>query len=213
MKTKAITTAVKAQGTLTMDTQPLDGDTYTVDTKVYTFQTLLTDVDGNVNIGGSLAQAKLNLVAAFDLSGTPGTDYANLMTAHASVDIAAFAADNSVLTAKATGAAGNTLVTTETFDAGTNIFDAATLGTTTAGVTAGGANSEVGSLGGWSIRAIAAAELRIRKSVITGEIIHEVKLATDATDVIAFGNARIDMVGGTYIELISGVIVGSLWYD
>lgn len=124
----------EAEGTLTMDVQPTDGDTFTVDGRTYTFQTTLTDVNGNIAIGGSLAQAKLNLVAAFDLSGTPGTDFALSMVAHETVDIAAFIADDAILTAKVGGTIGNSIVTTETFTAGTNIFDAATLGTTTAGV-------------------------------------------------------------------------------
>ena len=125
---------VNAQGTLTMDTEPINGDTYTIDGKVYTFQTTLTDVDGNVNIGGTLAQAKLNLVAAMDRSGLAGTDYADLMTIHPSVDIAAFISDDAILTAKLGGAAGSLIATTESFDAVTNIFDAATLGATTEGV-------------------------------------------------------------------------------
>lgn len=127
-------TGIKSQGTLTMDTQPTDTNTMTVDGKVYTFQDSLTDTDGNVNIGGSLAQAKLNIVAAFDLSGTAGVDYADSMTAHASVDMGTFATDDSVLTAQAFGKLGNSIVTDETFTAGTNIFDAGFLGTTTAGV-------------------------------------------------------------------------------
>jgi hypothetical protein len=134
---QALAVAIAAQGTLTMDTQPTDGDTYTIDTKTYTFQTTLTDVDGNVNIGGSLAQAKLNLVAAIDLSGVAGTDYATSMTAHPSVDVAAFVGDDAVITAQTAGVAGNSIATTETFAAGTNVFDAATLGTTRAGNDAG----------------------------------------------------------------------------
>jgi len=39
-----------------------------------------------------------------------------------------------VFTANVKGTAGNALATTETFTAGGNVFDAATLGTTTAGV-------------------------------------------------------------------------------
>lgn len=121
--------------TLGTTTSGVDADTMTVDGKVYTFQETLTNVDGNIAIGGSLAQAKLNLVAAFDLSGVAGTDYATLMTAHASVDIATFIADDAILTAQSDVAAvGNALATVETFAAGTNVFDAATLGTTTLGV-------------------------------------------------------------------------------
>ena len=129
----AANASVAAQGTLTLDTQPTNGDTYTIDAKTYTFEDSLTNVDGNVNVGGSLAQAKLNLVSAIDLSGVAGTDYATAMTAHTTVDIAAFIVDDAVLTAKTAGTAGDALATTETFAAGTNIFDDTTLGVTTAG--------------------------------------------------------------------------------
>lgn len=125
---------VRAQGTLTMDTQPSDGDTITIDSKTYTWQATLTDADGNIYIGADLAGAQANLVAAMDLTGTAGTDYAASMTRHPTVNMAAFAANDAVLTAKAEGTAGNSIATTETFTAGTNVFDAATLGTTTAGV-------------------------------------------------------------------------------
>lgn len=125
---------VAAQGTLTMDTNPSNNDTMTVDTKTYTFQTTLTDVDGNVKIGATLADTQANIVAAFDLTGVAGTDYAASMTAHTSVNMADFATNASVLTAQTKGTAGNSIATTETFTAGTNVFDAATLGTTTAGV-------------------------------------------------------------------------------
>jgi hypothetical protein len=127
------TAAIKAQGTLTLDTIPTDGDTMTIDTKVYTWQDTLTNVDGNVYTGGSLAQAKLNIVAAMDLSGTAGTDYATAMTAHPTVDMGAFTVNDAVLTAKTPGAAGNAIATTETYTPIGNVFDAATLGTTTAG--------------------------------------------------------------------------------
>jgi hypothetical protein len=46
----------------------------------------------------------------------------------------AFATNDMVFTASNQGTAGNALATTETYTAGTNVFDAATLGTTTAGV-------------------------------------------------------------------------------
>ncbi len=125
---------VLAQGTLTLDTEPINGDTYTIGGKTYTFETSLTDVDGNVNIGGSLAQAKLNLVAAIDLSGLAGTDYADAMSAHTQVTVAAFVSDDAIITAILGGTIGNLIATTESFDAGTNIFDGVVLGTTTAGV-------------------------------------------------------------------------------
>jgi len=112
--------------TLTMDTMPTDGDTFTLSGKTYTYEASLTNVDGNINIGGSLAQAKLNLVAALNLTGTPGTDYAAAMTG-GDVKGAAFSGDDAVLTAKVPGTGGNSFASTETFTAGTNIFDSATL--------------------------------------------------------------------------------------
>lgn len=129
---------VAAQGTLTLVANPTDGDTMTVGSKTYTFEASLTDVDGNIQIGASQADTEANIVAAFDLSGTAGTDYAASMTAHPSVDISAFAAGVATLTAHTPGAGGNSIATTETFTDVGNVFDAATLGTTTAGV------------GGWS---------------------------------------------------------------
>lgn len=125
--------ALQAKGTLTMDTQPGDGEEIVIDGKTYTWQTVLTDVDGNIAIGGSLAQAKLNLIAAIDLSGTAGVDYAASMTAHPTVEAAAFSGDLAVFTAKQPGTAGNSIVTTTTMAGGANAWDSGTLGTTQAG--------------------------------------------------------------------------------
>ncbi len=131
--TKTADAPVASQGTLTMDTIPADTNTMTVDGKTYTFQTSLTDVDGNVAIGGSLAQAKLNIVAAFNRSGVAGTDYADSMLRHTSVSMATFISNDSVLTAEVVGPGGDLIATTETFTPAGNIFDDTTLGTTTAG--------------------------------------------------------------------------------
>ena len=46
--------ATASQGTLTMDTVPTDGDTVTIGTKVYTFQTALLVGDGNVAVADAL---------------------------------------------------------------------------------------------------------------------------------------------------------------
>ncbi len=130
--------ATASQGTLTLDTEPLDADDMTVDGKVYTFQTVLTAGDGNVAIGADLAATKVNIVAAFDLSGTEGVEYGLGTTAHPTVSMATFVADDAILTANLPGAAGDTIATVETFDEVTNIFDDATLGTTRAGSDASG---------------------------------------------------------------------------
>jgi len=123
--------------TLGTTTAGKDADTMTIGSKTYTFQAngSLTDVNGNIEIGASLEDTQANVVNAITLGGTPGTGYAASMTEHPTVTIAAFAANDAVITAKTKGAAGDTIATTETFDNVGNLFDDTTLGTTTAGVT------------------------------------------------------------------------------
>jgi hypothetical protein len=125
--------------TLGTTTSGVAGDTMTVDAKVYTFVAvgeLEVGADGQISIGANVAATQANIVAAFDLSGTAGTDYSTGMTAHPTVSIAAFAANDAVLTAGVVGTAGNSIATTETFTPVGDVFDATTLGTTTAGVNA-----------------------------------------------------------------------------
>jgi hypothetical protein len=55
------------------------------DPKIYTFQTVLTNVDGNVFIGATAALSRTNLVNAINLEGIPGTEYAALMTVNPDV--------------------------------------------------------------------------------------------------------------------------------
>ena len=136
--------AIAAEGTLTLDTQPTDADDYTIDVKTYVLEDSLTDVDGNVNIGGTLAQAKLNIISAMNLSGVAGTDYALSMTAHPTVDAAAFISDDAVFTAKVAGRAGNDIATTHNLTGGANGFDATTLGATTQGADADEAGWNIG---------------------------------------------------------------------
>ena len=70
-----------SQATLTATGQPTNGATVTLGSKVYTFQTVLTNVDGNVFIGASLAITLANLLAAVNLSAGSGTLYAAATTA------------------------------------------------------------------------------------------------------------------------------------
>lgn len=120
--------ATASQGTLTVDTQPTAGDTMTIGSKTYTFVPHGTaNADGEVDIGTDLATAQANIVAAIN-----GSDGYNV--AHTLVSAAAFGSNDSVITALIAGVAGDLIATTETFTAVTNIFDAGTLGTTTAGV-------------------------------------------------------------------------------
>lgn len=114
--------ATKASGTLTMDTQPVSGNTVTIGSKTYIFVPVGTDTaDGEVSIGANLAGAQEALVAA--INGTDG-----ISDPHPLVRAGAFAANASVITALIGGTSGNSIVTTETFTAVSNVFAAATLG-------------------------------------------------------------------------------------
>lgn len=116
---------VNASGTLTVDTQPISGDTFTIGAKTYIFVPVGTaNGIGEISIGIDLAGAKTAIVAAIN-----GTDGVN--TPHPTVSAAAFVVNASVLTALIGGTIGNTIATTETFTAITNIFSAATLGSGT----------------------------------------------------------------------------------
>jgi hypothetical protein len=134
--------AIATQGKLTLAANPASGETMTIGTKTYTFQAPLTDVDGNIAIGASLAATQANIVGAINRTGTPGTDYANSMTVNPNVTAGTFAANDLVLTAKTSGAAGNSIATTSTFAAAGNHFDAATLGATRSGAGPGIANTD-----------------------------------------------------------------------
>ena len=59
-----------------------DGKIVTIGSKVYTFQATLTNVDGNVHIGGNASGTIDNLIDAINLGSGAGTDYAADMTAN-----------------------------------------------------------------------------------------------------------------------------------
>jgi hypothetical protein len=117
--------AQKAFGTLTLTGNALNNETVVIDGKTYTFQTTLTNVDGNVLIGASASVSIDNLIAAITLGAGAGTLYATATTAHPSVTASAGAGDTMTVTALAGGAAGNAIATTETLTNGS--FGAATL--------------------------------------------------------------------------------------
>ena len=77
-------------GTLTLTGNISDTETVTIGAKVYTFQTTLTNVDGNVKIGASASDTIDNFIAAINLASGAGTTYATLMTANA-VEVIAYA--------------------------------------------------------------------------------------------------------------------------
>jgi hypothetical protein len=128
--------AVAAQGTLTLDTQPTDLDTVVVGGVTYTFLDSFVDAVDNIFTGADLAASKVNLTAAINASGgTPGTTHYTNQVVNPTVTNATFISDDSIFTATVAGEAGNDIVTDDSdFFTGTNVFDAATLGTTRAGV-------------------------------------------------------------------------------
>ena len=151
---------VKSQGTLTVDTQPTVMDTMTIGDVVYTFKAPEdTDTDGEISIGTDLATAQANIVAAVN-----GTDGIN--TANPYVTMADFAADAAVLTAIEGGTAGDLIATTETFTAVTNVFDAATLGTTTAGADATGAEAVIALVASINANSLAYAAVAAEANVV-----------------------------------------------
>ncbi len=126
-----------ATGTLTATDQPADGETVTIGTKVYTFEQALTDVDGNVAIGATLAATLLNLSRAINgTGGVPGTDYASSTTPHPDVRAEATATTVEV-TALTVGSAGNGITT------GTNVGDFTWGGGTLAGGAELASNADV----------------------------------------------------------------------
>lgn len=99
--------AVKATATLTGTANFTDGETVTIDTKVYTFQTVLTDVDGHVAIGADLATSLSNLEAAIDLGAGSGVAYAASTTLHATVENDTLGVTTLKVRVKTAGADGN----------------------------------------------------------------------------------------------------------
>lgn len=110
----AATVPLRATGTLTSTGVFTDTQTVIVGGKTYTFQTSLTDTDGNVLIGADAAASHQNLLDAINLTGTAGTQYAASMTINAEVRCTAVTATTNVVVAKTAGSVGNLIASTET---------------------------------------------------------------------------------------------------
>lgn len=107
-----------ASQTLLFSSQPNDGDTFTIHgtvNKTYTYKTTLTPTEGQILIGGSLANAIQNAVDAINHTGTPGTQY-DCAAANADVSfvLSTLVANEIVATALVinVGTAGNAVTTT-----------------------------------------------------------------------------------------------------
>ena len=138
-----------ATGTLTFGSNPSATQTVTIDTKTYTFQATLTDVDGNVHIGATASDSLDNLIAAINLGAGSGTAYAASMTLHPTVSAAAGAGDTMDATCILGGTQGNLIATTDTVTGNPN-WGAVTL-------TGGTGNSVVLSVAGSEAPSLTAA--------------------------------------------------------
>lgn len=118
-------TIAHATGTLTFTGQPLNTETVVVGGKTYTFQSSLTNVDGNVAIGADAATSIDNLYAAINLGSGAGTAYAAAMTANTRVKATSETATTLVVKALTAGEVGNLIASTETLTNGS--WGAATL--------------------------------------------------------------------------------------
>lgn len=145
--------AIAARATLTLTGLPLDTETITVGARTYTFQDVLTNVDGNVKIGATAAATINNLVAAINLGGGAGTAYAAATTANTQVTAVDGPGDTVIFTAKAPGTGGNAYASTETLTNGS--FGGATF--------AGGVAAAAGTT------TTPACGIRVIAEAITGE--------------------------------------------
>lgn len=106
--------AVAATETLTLTSNAANTETVTIDGKTYTFQTALTDVDGNVLIGATASDSIDNLIAAITLGAGAGSLYANSTTVHPTYTAAAGAGDTMDISSIITGTQSNGDSVTET---------------------------------------------------------------------------------------------------
>lgn len=109
---------IAATGTLTLTNQPLDTETVVIGGKTYTFETVLTNVNGHVLIGATAEDSLDNLVAAINLGAGAGTLYAAATTLHATVSATDGAGTTVIVTAKTAGSGGNAIATTDTLTNG-----------------------------------------------------------------------------------------------
>ena len=113
-ETVTIGGSVAARATLVATANFANAETVVIDGKTYTFQTTLTDSDGNVLIGPDAQTSLANLVAAINLAAGSGTTYAASTTVHPTVSAASLSTDRMVATAKSAGTAGNAITVSET---------------------------------------------------------------------------------------------------
>jgi hypothetical protein len=180
-----------ATGTLTATGNFANGETVNAGGKTYVFQTVLTNVDGNVLIGATASDSLDNLIAAINLGAGSGTLYAAATTANTFVSALAGAGDTMVVSAKIGGLAGNAYVTTDT--AVNASWGSATL--------TGGANSAVAIL-------TLASQLPANTIAAIGAVTTRGTVA--AAHGGTFGQHSLTAVGGATVTILLAPIDQSL---
>jgi hypothetical protein len=184
---------VAATGVLSYAANVSNGDQITTGSKTYTYETALTNVDGNVLIGASASDSLDNLIAAINLGAGSGSLYAAATTANGFISGAAGAGDTMDATALIQGTQGNTIVTTDPTDGGGVI-------TWTSGATLTGGTGDLVILG--------AGELPSQTTAAVGAVTTlGTVVAFDAT----FGTASLVEVAGAHalapknlVEIVDG---------
>lgn len=108
----AISSIVRAVGTLTASGNATDTKVVVIGGKTYTLQATLTTGDGHVKIGTDAATTLANLAAAIGLGAGAGTAYAAAMTINPHVRVRAVTATTLIVESKVPGAIGNLVDTT-----------------------------------------------------------------------------------------------------
>lgn len=122
----AVSSGDYAEGSISYTTAPLDSETVTIGSRVYTFKTALTPLANEVLIGLDEDTAFDNLAHAINGTGTPGVNYAAATLVNADVTAVNAPSTNTfTVTAKVLGTVANSIATTDTLT--TDSWGAATL--------------------------------------------------------------------------------------
>lgn len=116
-------TPVDAAATLSIATQPTDGDTITIGSVVYTWKTAITAGARSVLIGISATTARDNLIAAINLAAGLGTEYSAATTKNTDVSAADSTGDDLIVTSLIGGQTGNLIAKATNLNDGTDDWD------------------------------------------------------------------------------------------
>lgn len=190
-------TGTRAAGTLTATLNFANTETVTIDGQTYTFQTTLTNVARNVQIGADLATSLRNLFNAINRGAGAGSQYAAATEQHPSVYAASRTITTLVVNARVPGTPGNSLATTEV---ATNAsWGAATL--------AGGVNGAVT----WSTLRRNSESLNFSIENVQSEELRADRVESDLVQVSASsaGDVSSELSYGSFDDFLQAVYCGT----